>query len=194
MEIQIRGHEIEITTDMRQYIERRTSRLDRLVDRIVDAKLELRRRHQRVGGDVTIAQLTIQTGRHVLRAEEHDRDPHLAVDQAVDKLERQVRRFHEKRADRKGPRANHLELEPETIGDRLDSDSDEDGDGATNGAGAIVRTKRFSLKPMDVDEAIEHLDLLGHDFYLFHNAAEDQINLIYRRRDGQFGLLAPDRQ
>ena len=193
MEIQIRGNGIALTDDLREFAEKRTAKLDHLVDRVVDAKLELRARHNRVGPDTVTAQLTIQTGRHLLRAEEDDPDPRAAVDRAVDKLGRQVRRFHDKRSDRKGPRPEPIAppatpaLDAEEPGiDRDEADPDQ--------LVGLVRTKRFSLKPMDVDEAIEQMELLGHDFYLFHNAAEEGLNVVYRRRDGTYGLLAPTRR
>ncbi len=193
MEIQIRGNGIAVTDDLRDFAEKRTAKLDHLVDRVVDAKLELRARHNRVGPDTVTAQLTIQTGRHLLRAEEDDPDPRAAVDRAVDKLGRQVRRFHDKRSDRKGPRPDTVDSilpsSPVDAADAADDETDRDGDEPVG----LVRTKRFSLKPMDVDEAIEQMELLGHDFYLFHNAEEQGLNVVYRRRDGAYGLLAPER-
>ena len=203
MELQIRGNGIAVSDDLRQFAEKRAAKLDRLVDRVVEAKLELRARHNRSGPDTVTAQLTIQTGRHLLRAEEHDPDVLAAVDRVVDKLGRQVRRVHEKRTDRKGPRPEPIAADADGAPDPeladLDLDPDADLDPAERDEAArdrltgLVRTKRFSLKPMDVDEAIEQMELLGHDFYLFHNAAEETFNVVYRRRDGTYGLLAPHR-
>jgi putative sigma-54 modulation protein len=118
----------------------------------------------------------------------------LAIDQAFDKLERQVRRFHDKRTRRHAPgqatiRDGVTTLEPRASEDGLDLDEldleDEDG------IGGLVRTKRFDLKPMDVDEAIEQMELLGHDFFLFHYVDEDIPSVVYRRRDGAYGLIIP---
>jgi len=189
MDLHIRGNDIVITDDLRAFAERRAAKLDHLLSRVVDAKLELRRRHNRTGGDTTTAQLTIQTGRRLLRAEEDAADPVLAIDHAVDKLLRQIRRVHDKRIDRKGPKPADALAAANGLAD-LDDDALEDE--SEESASGLVRTKRFSVKPMDVDEAIEHLELLGHDFYLFHNALEQQLNVLYRRRDGTYGLLAPD--
>ncbi len=193
MELQIRGNGVPVTDDLRRFAEKRAAKLDHLVDRVVDAKLELRARHNRSGPDTVTAQLTIQAGRRLLRAEEHDPDALAAVDRAVDKLARQVRRVHDKRSDRKGPRPEPVEtiLAPAAI-DAADVD-EEDADRNGDLPVGLVRTKRFSLKPMDVDEAIEQMELLGHDFYLFHNAEEQGLNVVYRRRDGAYGLLAPER-
>ena len=192
MEIQVRGNGVTIDDGLREFIDRRAVRLDRMVDRVVDAKLELRALHNRVGPDTTAAQITIRSGRDVLRAEERAADQMVAIDQAFDKLERQIRRVHDKRSRRHAPgqatiRAGALIPETATTVDSSDLDElDED-----ENVGDLVRTKRFGLKPMDVEEAIEQMELLGHDFFLFHYVDEDVPSVVYRRRDGTFGLLIP---
>jgi putative sigma-54 modulation protein len=186
MEITIRGNDVEITDELRQLAARRLDGFDRLLGRVVDAKLELRRTHQRTTTGAVAAQMTIQTGRNLLRAEERDTDPLRAIEKVLAKMERQVRRYHEKRADRRGPRPGPIDKTPPAAA------ADGDGDEPESMA-ALVRTKRFTVKPMDPEEAIEQMELLGHDFYLFHNAEDAQINVVYRRRDGTYGLLAPER-
>jgi putative sigma-54 modulation protein len=131
---------------------------------------------------VTIAQVTVHTGRATLRAEERDFDSVKAVDAALEKLERQARRHHEKKADRFGRRPES-QIEQENTA-ALDNDDETDG--------AIVRTKRFPLKPMDAIEAIEQMELLGHDFFLFDNLDAKTVSLVYRRRDGSYGVLVPE--
>jgi putative sigma-54 modulation protein len=160
-----------------------------MIDRVVDAKLELRALHNRVGPDITAAQITIRSGREVLRAEERAADQMVAIDQAFDKLERQIRRVHDKRSRRHAAgqetiRGGVLESESISAIDEADLDDEQD-------VGDLVRTKRFSVKPMDVEEAIEQMELLGHDFFLFHYVDEDIPSVVYRRRDGAYGLLIP---
>jgi putative sigma-54 modulation protein len=190
MEVQIRSNGVVIDDSLREFVTRKAARLDRLVGRVVDAKLELRGLHNRVGPDTTAAQITIRSGRDVLRAEERATDEKLAIDQAFAKLERQIRRVHDKRARRKAPGQatirDGMAATARTEADALDFDLDEDED-----IGELVRTKRFGLKPMDVEEALEQMELLGHDFFLFHYADEDVPSVIYRRRDGSYGLLIP---
>jgi putative sigma-54 modulation protein len=161
--------------------------LDRLVDRVVDAKLELRALHNRVGPDSTAAQITIRAGRDVIRAEERAAEPIVAIDQAFEKLERQVQRVSGKRRNRKAPGMESIRVAPEpaSVDDGLEDDDE------AQELGNIVRTKRFEVKPMDIDEAIEQMELLGHDFFLFHYSAEDIPSVIYRRKDGTIGLLVP---
>lgn len=189
MEIQVRGNGVVVDDELLAFVNRRIAKLDRLVDRVVDAKLELRASHNRVGPDTTAAQITIQSGRNVLRAEERASDPRLAVDHAIDKLERQIRRVHGKRAQRHGPGQPTIRASAPDPADFLDDGYESDDD--EGGIGGLVRTKRFDLKPMDVEEAIEQMELLGHDFFLFHYSDEDVPSLVYRRRDGAFGLIIP---
>ncbi len=198
MDLQIRTNGTKLTGELREFIDRRTAKLDQLIDHVVDAQLELRTIRQRTGHDFTVAQITLHTRRMILRAEERDSEPAKAVDAAVDKLVRQVRRYHDKRTNRKRrlPTAEAIEELAVPSTDGVDeqwalTDLDGDLDEEDRPSDGVVRTKRFSVKPMPVDEAIEQMELLGHDFYLFHNADEDQINLLYRRRDGSLGLLAP---
>jgi putative sigma-54 modulation protein len=190
VEVQIRGKGITINDDLREYADQRLTKLDRLVNRVVDAKLELRHRHNRVGPDMVTAQLTIHTRRNILRAEEDAHDAKVAIDRAVDKLGTQLRRFHERRTDRKAGRSDKVidpaaEVVQAAIAETLPDDDEEPG--------RLVRTKRFGLKPMDVDEAIDQMELLGHDFFLFDNTEEGTLSVVYRRRAGDYGVLVPDR-
>ena len=117
----------------------------------------------------------------------------MAIDQAFDKLERQIRRVHDKRSRRHAPGQATIRdgvAEPETAPAVDDVELDEERDEV----GELVRTKRFGMKPMDVDEAIEQMELLGHDFFLFHYVDEDIPSVVYRRRDGAYGLLIPERR
>jgi putative sigma-54 modulation protein len=190
MDIQVRGNGVTINDALREFINRRAAKLDHFVGRVTDAKLELRALHNRVGPDTTAAQLTIRSGRDVLRAEERATDQMQAVDQVFDKLERQIRRVHDKRSRRRAPGQETIRISPvapDTASDLDELDLDEH-----ERVGDLVRTKRFGLKPMDVSEAIEQMELLGHDFFLFHYADEDIPSVVYRRRDGAYGLLIPN--
>lgn len=200
MELQIRSNGTKVTDGMREFIDRRMSKLDRLADKVVDAQLDLRTEHPRAGAPQTTAQLTLKTGQHLLRAEERAEDPAKAIDAAIDKLIRQVHKFNDKKRTRRRRAGEHpmndlvdvgeLDL-PYLLGDEDDDDTplldDEDE------REIPLRVKRFGVKPMIVDEAIDQMVLLGHDFFLFHNADEGQLNVVYKRRDGAYGLLAPNK-
>ncbi|CAA9534529.1 MAG: Ribosome hibernation promoting factor Hpf [uncultured Thermomicrobiales bacterium] len=197
MAIQIRGNGITVSDEVREFAEQRVTRLDRLVPKIDERKLELRHNHTRSGPDTVTAQVTVQTGRTLLRAEESDPDVKLAIDRAVDKLVGQVRKVHSKRSRRSngGDSVRLAEtLAPDHVIEEASSTSDfDDIDDGDEAIGAVVRTKRFVLKPMDVDEAIERMELLGHDFFLFQSTDEQTFCVVYRRRGGDYGLLVPDR-
>src|SRR5699024_6014258 len=119
----------------------------------------------------------------LLRGEEQHLDLYAAIDLVVDKLERQIRKYKTKvnRKFRQKGGAKHVfaELEKEA---REEEESDEI---------EIVRTKRFDLKPMDSEEAVLQMDMLGHAFYVFENASSGETNVVYRRKDGRYGLIEP---
>jgi putative sigma-54 modulation protein len=191
VELQIRGNDIAITNGIREFATERIEKLDHLLGRDGDAKLELRKVHNRTGGDITAAQLTVQIGSRVLRAEEEAHDPGRAIDLVIEKMSGQIRRFHNKQSKRKVVRpqpviANGLGTEEDTIESFATDDEDFDLEAK------IVRTKRFAMKPMLPAEAVEQMELLGHEFFLFLNAEEAQLNVIYRRRDGNYGVIAPE--
>ncbi len=192
MELLVRGPDGVLTGDLERYIRERVSKLDHYLTRVVDAQMEVRRRHNRSGGDITRVQLTIQTGRNILRAEEDDHEPRRAVDLAIEKMDRQIRRHLERRTDRRRRRIDVpplLDAAPESV----DLEEVEDAPDVA-AAPSLVRVKRFSAKPMAPEEAIDRMELLGHDFYLFFNADDETYSVVYRRRDGDYGLLAPERR
>jgi putative sigma-54 modulation protein len=192
MELQIRSNGTKVTDGMREFIDRRMSKLEPIAHKVVDAQLELRTERPRTGAPQTTAQLTLHTGRHILRAEERADDPSKAIDAAIDKLIVQVRKFNGKRQGRRRRAGEHPMSEMADLREHdftnvaVTDEDDEDQE-------TPLRTKRFGVKPMIVDEAIDQMELLGHDFFLFHNADEDHINVVYKRRDGAYGLLAPDK-
>jgi putative sigma-54 modulation protein len=192
MELHIRSNGTKVTPGMREFIDRRMSKLDKLADHVVDAKLELRSEETRTGTEVTVAQLTLHTGRHVLRAEEHDPEAARAIDAVIDKLVTQVRRYTDKRKSRKKrgvpPHVvSDIPADLGNYGESLAPASVAESEEVTD----VVRTKRFEMKPMLVNEAIDQMELVGHNFFLFHNMDADELNVLYRRRDGSYGLLAP---
>ncbi len=198
MELQIRATDTKVTEGMRRFIDRRMAKLDKIADKVVDAQLELRTETPRSGPPVCTAQLTLKTGKHILRAEERSDDPAKAVDAAIDKLIAQVRKFNEKRRDRRRRAGEHPMVEMAALdtiipldGQAATAVAEPDLDDEDEDDELPIRVKRFSIKPMTVEEAIDQMELLGHDFFLFQNADEDIMSVVYKRRDGAYGLLAP---
>ncbi len=190
MDLQIKSHHIRLSDDLRDYIEKRVSKLDRVNERIIEAKFELRQEKTHNPTQRFIAQFTIATPRSILRAEEKNTDPNAAIDIVTDKMSRQIKRFHERKVHRSRRSAVNLGLLAADQSPELLPASFEDEENGTDAM--VVRTKRFPVLPMDTAEAIEQIELLGHDFFVFHNYETNQINVLYRRQDGQYGVLEPE--
>jgi putative sigma-54 modulation protein len=184
MELTIQGHNLEITTRVRNYVEKKTARLDRYMPNLSTVKVDLTTENTRSAVERQVAQITIRDDRGtILRAEERNSDIFAAVDAVIDKLYRQIERYRGKRKRKhRGP------VEEFDLGEPLPLEEEDELDDEP----AIVRTKRFALHPMSAEEAIDQMELLGHDFFVFFNTADDAINVIYQRRDGNYGLLQPE--
>jgi putative sigma-54 modulation protein len=191
MDLQIRTNGTKVTDGMREFIDRRMAKLDRIAEHVVDARLELRTTESRTGAELTTAQITLQTGRHVVRAEEQDPEPARAIDKAIDKLISQVRKYNDKKITRrKRPSVPAVIAAGALIDGELDRGPSAPAIDDLDDDGVVVRTKRFPMKPMAVEEAIDQMELVGHDFFLFRNEDDNALNVLYRRRDGAYGLLA----
>ena len=189
MNLVIQSHNIKLTERLKKYVEKKIGRMERYLPDIDEVKVELREEKTRSAADRYVAQVTLRSRRTILRAEERSGDVFAAVDAVSDKLERRIRRFKGKRArnrKRAIAEANAIEETVSPVADLL-----EEKEPAPEGV--IVRTKRFEVYPMDAAEAIEQMELLGHDFFLFLNVDDGQnLNVLYRRRSGDYGLLQPD--
>ncbi|MHB8644167.1 MAG: ribosome hibernation-promoting factor, HPF/YfiA family [Thermomicrobiales bacterium] len=183
MELHVKAHQIALSSDLQAYIDRKLGRLDRFLDRVTDAKLELREEQRRTGGVHHIAQLTIATNFALLRAEEDAAEMHAAIDAVATKMERQITRYRSKWKSRRY--GHHEGASP------LPAEEPADDQAEATPETRILRTKNFSAKPIDADEAIEQMELLGHAFFAFIDARSGTVNVIYRRRNGGYGLLQP---
>jgi putative sigma-54 modulation protein len=181
MDVTIRGRNIEVTPRLEEYIERKVGRLDRYLPTITEARVELTAERTKSAQDRQVVQLTVRSKGTILRAEERDHDVFAAVDTVMDKMYRQIARYKGKRQERFRPGAE------EVGGEALPVDVEE-----LVTSGQVVRTKRFQMVPMNTEEAIEQMELLGHDFYVFFNAGEGRINVLYRRKDGNYGVIQPE--
>ena len=186
MELSIQGHNLEITTRLRNYVEKKTARLDRYMPNLNNVNVDLTTENTRSAVERQVAQITIRDDRGtILRAEERSNDIFAAIDAVIDKLYRQIERYRGKRKRRhRGPVEEYDMGEPLPLEEEEYLDEDDEP--------SIVRTKRFALHPMSAEEAIDQMELLGHDFFIFFNTADDAINVLYRRRDGNLGLLQPE--
>ncbi|WP_096190237.1 ribosome hibernation-promoting factor, HPF/YfiA family [Evansella halocellulosilytica] len=184
MNFNIRGENLDITSALRDYVEKKVGKLDKYFDSPlsseVHVKLSVLNSDQKV-------EVTIPMPKLLLRAEEKHTDMYAAIDLVIEKLERQIRK-HKTKVNRKFRADDSLkymfknELEP-LAEEEPESDEDEL---------EIVRTKRFDLKPMDAEEAILQMDMLGHNFFVFSNSVSGDTNVVYKRRDGRYGLIEPE--
>jgi len=183
MDVRIHVQGVENPDPISTYIEERVERLERFNERVVNATFELRPEHHRSGGDAWIAQFTISTPGRILRAETRDRDQRHAVDIAVEKMRKQVRRFHSRKVRR-------LRRDAVNLG-RLAADQYVEASDEAFDDGPVVRTKRFEFLPMDVEEAIDQMELLEHDFFVFRHRESGDTQVVYKRKDGAYGLIEP---
>ncbi|MCS7178497.1 MAG: ribosome-associated translation inhibitor RaiA [Anaerolineae bacterium] len=181
MQIQLFTRNIELTPRLQEYVEKKVSKLSRYLPNITDARVDLAVENIRSSNQRQVAQLTIRTPRVMLRAEERAADMFAAIDAALDKMRRQITRYKTRRQDRwqRGEGEEELWEEEGLSPEEVIS-------------GRVVRVKRFEMLPMTPEEAIEQMELLGHQFFVFLNAEEGGINVIYRRRDGNYGLIIPE--
>lgn len=182
MELTIKGKNVEITERLEQYVEQKIGKLDRYLPTITEVWVELSTEGARAAQDRQVCQVTVRSNGTILRAEERSDDMFTSIDTVLDKMYRQIARYKGKRKNRwrgsaPAPEPLPLELEEEFVEEEISD---------------IVRVKRFAMTPMHPDEAVEQMELLGHDFFVFYNADEGQLNVIYRRKEGNYGLLQPE--
>jgi putative sigma-54 modulation protein len=177
MEVLIRGKNIDVTPRLEEYVESKAARLGRKLGTITEVRVDLAVENTRSNSDSQVAQFTVHSKRTILRAEERSDDMFASIDAVIDKLHRQIERYKGRRQQRYRGGDTDLGLEAEPV--------------VEEPVREIVRAKRFDVHPMSPEEAVEQMELLGHDFFLFYNPEEAGINLVYRRRDGNYGLLYP---
>lgn len=185
MNIVVRGRNLEITSRLQEYVDTKVGKLDRFLPTIDEARMELSMEKTQNAQHSQIAQLTVRSRGRILRAEERDQDIFAAIDAVADKMQRQVSRYKDRLYSRSQPRSLQ-EAEVMALAGAPRPVAEEP-------LGHIVRTKKFPVEPMDPEEAIEQMEMLGHDFFMFFNIASEAINVLYRRRNGDYGLLQPDR-
>lgn len=184
LEVDIYARNMEVTERIESYINKKVERLDRFLPEIEEARVDVAYiKSARSAADRQVAQITIRGKGFILRSEERADDIFAAFDVALDKMQRRIERYKGKRNRGRGDGASITEILTPVV------DEEESG---TLGP-AIVRRKHFLLTPMDEFEAMEQMQLLGHEnFFLFFNPNTSSVNVLYRRRDGNYGLIEPE--
>ena len=190
MEIVVRGRNVTVTERMEEYVEKKIGKLERYLPIIDEARMELSQEETRSAQHRMIAQLTVRSRGKVLRAEERDQDLFAAIDLVAEKMQRQITRFKDRLYSKGQMRGAETVRVPETA--EAVAAVEAVAEAEVEPVGSIVRTKTFLVTPMNPEEAIEQMELLGHDFFVFFNSDVDGINVLYRRRSGDYGLLQPE--
>jgi len=179
MKIIIKGKNIELTDNLHSYVEKKLSKLKKYFDRIIEIVVTLnveKNRH--------IVEATLKVSRTMIRAEEDTSDMYLSVDKVADKLERQIKKYKEKLFQRTYPEKSEAFSSEKKVGVSINGEPLE--------IPKISRIKKLSIKRMSPEEAAIQLDLLDYNFFTFVNDETDKINIIYRRRGEELGLIEPE--
>jgi len=190
MEIKIHARNLELNANAENYIQKKFDRLERHLSQISDAKLEVYRTSAKSRAKSVVAQMTLSTGKYTLRGQDSGVNLFAAVDAVTDVVDRQIRRLKGKVYRSSQPRrAARSSGQPEMpLLDAIDQERDE----AEVELGQLVRTKRFSMTPMSIEDAILQMELLDHSFFFFFNSDTEEYAVAYRRNDGGYGLIEPD--
>ncbi len=178
MIINLRGKNIDVTEALQNYVEKRIGKLDKYFEKETEAQVLLSMTREN-----NIVEVTILLDGMILRGEESTQDMYASIDNVVEKLEKQVEKYKAKLTRNKQKLGRALAEETEVAREEKAEEEEEP---------KIVRVKRFAMKPMVVEEAILQMDLLDHDFFVFFDAETEVVNVVYRRKDGNYGLIEPE--
>lgn len=194
MHVTVTGRNIDLTPALKDYLIEKLKRAQKHFDQPLDATALLSvAKNPSIPNNQT-AEVTLKVNGTVIRGEESTENMYASIDLVADKIERQLRKY-KTRYWQRSTKGNHKEPAMEVV----DVGTEEDDDFSVQKAitfeairPKIVRSKKFPLKPMKPEEAASHMDLLGHDFFMFINSETGQVNTVYHRRDGNYGLIEPE--
>lgn len=175
MRITITGRNIELTEGLKAAVEERLAKLEKYftADTDVFVTLSVEKERQKI-------EVTIPIKGHVIRSEQVSNDMYVSIDLVEEVIERQLKKYRTKLASKKMNVAENFNA------DFIEADTDDDEEIK------IVRTKRFGMKPMYPEDACIQMELLGHNFFVFHNAETNQVNVVYKRKGDTYGLIEPE--
>lgn len=184
MDILIKGKNMDVPQKAKDYIEKKSEKFDRLLRNISTAKVELSEEKTKSKESRYIVEVTVDSQGTFLRAEERAADIFSAIDAVSDVMDRQIRRYKDRVQGKKQHRTAVSKGKSKVLsGSGLTVDEEQD---------KLIKVKSFPIEPMSSDEAIDQMIWLGHDFFVFFNEASEQFNVVYRRKDGHYGLIEPE--
>ncbi len=184
LDVEIFAKNMEVTDRLRDYADKKIAKLDRYLPGIDEARVDVAYiKSARSANDRQVAQITVRGKGFILRSEERADDIFAALDTALDKMQRRMERYKGKHFRGRGDGKSASEATEVAVVEEEEP---------TEQVFEIVRRKRFMLDPMDENEALEQMSLLGHEnFFVFYNVNTNSVNVLYRRRDGTYGLIEP---
>ncbi|MFH1428552.1 MAG: ribosome-associated translation inhibitor RaiA [Candidatus Margulisiibacteriota bacterium] len=180
MQITVRGHNVEVTDALKQYAVDKAEKIGKFFDNIQNTVVELNYSHTSSKDKRQIAQITSFIAGTIVRAEEASEDMYASIDMVIDKIERQLKKYKSKLQDK-----HRKEVDTNVSFLTAAAETDEFRP-------HIAKTKSFSRKPMTPWEAVLQMEMVHHDFFVFWNANTDSISVVYKRKDGNFGMLVPE--
>ena len=185
MDIEVRGKNRPVPSHLKSVAQEKVARIAKFTHDAGRVEVDFSESKNPRIADSQLCEITLHLKRHFVKAHAAAPEPESALDLALDKLEHQVSRIKDKRVSRSHPRRRTVT----DVNGAATAEFGGDGDDDVDTEARIVKTKRFTAKPMDPEEAVLQMDLLGHDFFLFTNTETGHAALLYRRHDGHFGLI-----
>ena len=187
MKVLVHGRNVEITDWIEEYVAKKVKRLERYVPNVSELRAEVSQAQTRSAQDRFTVQITMLSSGQILRAEETTSDIFASIDTAVDKISRQIEPFKGRTTKERRRASASVAHQSELVTMVTDAEAD----AAEEPEGQIMRHKQFAMQPMNEEEALEQMELLGHDFFIFFNPDSKSANVIYKRKDGNYGVLQP---
>jgi len=182
MQLTVHGKNMEVTDALRKYAEKKIGKVKRYFDDIIEVQVVLSLQDNKSTGNKQVAEATIFAEGAVIRGEEATSDMYASIDSVAEKVERQIKKHKERLKERWKRGRKSLGNPTVEMIEEVEEEEEEP---------RIVKTKRFPVKPMPAEEAVLQMEMLGHDFYVFRNAETEEINIVYKRRDWNYGLIEP---
>jgi putative sigma-54 modulation protein len=176
----IAKNNVEVSETMQAYVEKKVGKLGRYLPTLNEGKVEISRESTKLPEQRFTVQVTLDSKGVLIRGQEKSKDMRTAINNVVDVLSKRIKRYKGKLYDKKNRGVSFARQGAAVEAEEIEAPK------------RVVKTKRFLVKPMPVDEAISQMELLGHDFFLFVDADTERLNLLYRREDGDYGLIEPE--
>ena len=182
MQVQVTTKNLKIEDGIKEYAEKKLGKLAKYLNSISSVKLELVEEKSKSRLHTYSAQATVNVNGFLIRGEQKGEDIHATIDAVSDVMERLIERYKSRYDVNKNRTAESIrKSSPGGVVEETEEVKT-----------IVVKTKRFSIKPMTVEEAIDQMEFIGHDFFIFINGKDDSINVVYRRKDGKYGVLQPE--